>query len=544
MAVAAFLAGACVGSFLNVVIHRLPREESIVSPRSRCPACGREIRARENIPIVSYLVLGGKCAGCGGRISRRYPAVEFLTASGFAAIALLDGPGVPLLRDLLFFSLLVPIAFIDIDHRIIPDELSLGGLAAGLLLSFLPGGNWKESVAGALLGGGLLYATAFLYEKVRGAEGMGGGDIKLLAMIGAFIGWRGTIATIFTGALLGAAGGVLSMRKGGEGLSFMENLILRKLVPHPDRLETSMAPLRLYQRTGLQKLVRHLGILKMFPKPLERMERLLPDLPARPLRQEIHEITPAIGPERGTIGFFLGCVMSLIFSDASRATIRLLSALGYRVITPKNQVCCGAPNMLGGDLAGLQEAAHTNVEIFSGYEVDFIVTDCGGCGAELKKYAHYSEGAAVEEFSAKVRDIAEVLALHAGELALLLQPLPLKVTYHDPCHIAHCQGIRQEPRELLKLIPKLSYQELESADACCGSAGTYNIARPQMSDRILQRKLDTIAASGAQVLVTSNPGCLLQLKKGLAEQLPGVRIMHLTEILAKSLSMPAPCHNI
>jgi glycolate oxidase iron-sulfur subunit len=327
-------------------------------------------------------------------------------------------------------------------------------------------------------------------------------------------------------------------RKGGEGLNFMEDLILRKLVPHPDRLETSLAPLRLYQRTGLQRLVRHLGLLKMFPKPLERMEGLLPTLPARPLRQEIQEITPSVGTERGTIGFFLGCVMSLIFSEASRATIQLLTSLGYKVITPKNQVCCGAPNMLGGDLAGLQTAARTNIEIFAGFDLDFIVTDCGGCGAELKKYGHHSEGAA-EAFSAKVRDISEVLALHADELALLLQPLPLKVTYHDPCHIAHCQGIRQEPRQLLKLIPELSYHELEAADACCGSAGTYNIAKPEMADRILQRKLDTIAASGAEVLVTSNPGCLLQLKKGLAEQLPEVRILHLTELLLQSLRPPS-----
>jgi len=215
---AAFLVGACIGSFLNVVIHRLPRGESIVSPRSRCPGCGRQIGAWENIPVASFLLLRGKCAGCGEAISWRYPAVELLTASGFAAIFLLDGPGFPLLRDLLFFSLLVPIAFIDIDHRIIPDELSLGGLAAALLFSFLPGGDWKGSAAGALLGGGILHATAFLYEKVRGAEGMGGGDIKLLAMIGAFLGWRGTLATIFFGALLGAAGGILAMRKGGEGL--------------------------------------------------------------------------------------------------------------------------------------------------------------------------------------------------------------------------------------------------------------------------------------------------------------------------------------
>jgi glycolate oxidase iron-sulfur subunit len=326
-------------------------------------------------------------------------------------------------------------------------------------------------------------------------------------------------------------------RKEGVGLGFMEDLILRKLVPHPDRLESSMVPMRLYQRTGLQKLVRKLGVLKMFPRPLERMEGLLPELPARPLRQEIQEITPAVGTERGTVGFFLGCVMSLIFSDASRATIKLLSSLGYKVITPRNQVCCGAPNMLGGDLAGLKEAAQTNVTIFGGYEVDFIVTDCGGCGAELKKYGHHLEdNGAAAAFSGKVRDISQVLALHADELRSHLKPLDMKVTYHDPCHIAHCQGIRKEPRDLLKLVPGLQFTELNDADACCGSAGTYNIERPEMSDSILKRKLDNIAASGAQALVTGNPGCLLQLRKGLADYLPGVRIMHLTEVLARSMS--------
>ncbi len=326
-------------------------------------------------------------------------------------------------------------------------------------------------------------------------------------------------------------------RKGAAGLGFMEELILRKLVPHPDRLESSMLPMRAYQRSGLQKLVRKLGVLKMFPSALERMEGLLPELPKRPLRQEIHEVTPAVGPERGRVGFFLGCVMSLIFSDASRATIRLLSTLGYTVITPKNQVCCGAPNMLGGDLEGLRDEARTNIDVFAGYDVDFIVTDCGGCGAELKKYGHHLHGeSGAEAFSEKVRDISQVLALHADELRPRLKPVDLKVTYHDPCHIAHCQGIRQEPRKLMKMIPGLQYAELSEADACCGSAGTYNIAKPEMSDRILQRKLGNIRASGAQVLVTSNPGCLLQLKKGLAENLPDVRIMHLTELLAKSLA--------
>jgi len=169
--------------------------------------------------------------------------------------------------------------------------------------------------------------------------------------------------------------------------------------------------------------------------------------------------------------------------------------------------------------------------------VDFIVTDCGGCGAELKKYGHHLEdNGAAAAFSGKVRDISQVLALHADELRTQLKPLDMKVTYHDPCHIAHCQGIRKEPRDLLKLVPGLQFTELNEADACCGSAGTYNIERPEMSDSILKRKLDNIAASGAQALVTGNPGCLLQLRKGLADYLPGVRIMHLTEVLARSMS--------
>jgi leader peptidase (prepilin peptidase)/N-methyltransferase len=212
------LAGACIGSFLNVVIHRLPREESVVSPGSRCPACGRRIRPWENIPILGFLLLRGKCAGCGGTIHWRYPLVEAMTALGYAAIASYDGLAWSLPRDLLFFSLLVPIAFIDIDHRIIPDELSLGGVAAGILLSFLPGGSWKESLIGCLVGGGVLYGTAFLYEKARGAEGMGGGDVKLLAMIGAFLGWKGAALTIFLGSMLGVAGGLWAMRKGTDGL--------------------------------------------------------------------------------------------------------------------------------------------------------------------------------------------------------------------------------------------------------------------------------------------------------------------------------------
>jgi leader peptidase (prepilin peptidase)/N-methyltransferase len=213
-----FALGACLGSFFNVLIYRLPREESIVLPASRCPSCGRPIRPAENIPLLGFLLLRGRCAGCGNRISWRYPGVEALTGAGFALLAWGDGIGFTLARDLVFFSLLVPIVFIDIDHRIIPDELSLGGLAAGILLSFLPGGDWKGALAGGVLGGGILFVTAALYHKVTGIEGLGGGDIKLIAMIGAFLGWRGALLTIFFGSLLGVGGGMFAMRKGKDGL--------------------------------------------------------------------------------------------------------------------------------------------------------------------------------------------------------------------------------------------------------------------------------------------------------------------------------------
>ncbi len=325
-------------------------------------------------------------------------------------------------------------------------------------------------------------------------------------------------------------------RKQEGGLSMMEEMILRKLVPHPDRLEAATAPLRLYQKTGLQQVVRSLGLLKVFPEALGRMEGLLPELPAAPLRQTISEVTPAQGKEKGTVGFFLGCVMSLIFSEASVATVQLLSALGYKVITPKAQKCCGAPNMLGHDIEGLRDAARFNTDLFQSYRLDFVVTDCGGCGAELKKYGHHLGGEeSATSFSAKTRDISEILASEAAGLADKLKPLPIKVTYHDPCHIAHCQGIRSQPRALINMVPGIDFRELPEADACCGSAGTYNIEKPEMSDRVLSRKVQNVQKTGAEYLVTSNPGCLLQLKKALSEATPQVKVIHLTELLRMSI---------
>lgn len=200
----AAVVGASIGSFLNVCICRLPEGESVVSPRSRCPECGTQIAARDNIPIVSYLLLRGRCRGCGTRISPQYPLVELVTALIWVAAAVRYGLAWQGLAVALFFTLLLGIALTDARSYIIPDEFSLGGLAIGLLLSPLPGGiTWVQSVTGAALGFGLLFATGWLGEWWLKKPAMGGGDIKMMAMVGAFLGPVGALLTIFLGALVG-----------------------------------------------------------------------------------------------------------------------------------------------------------------------------------------------------------------------------------------------------------------------------------------------------------------------------------------------------
>ena len=208
----AFVLGAVVGSFLNVCIWRIPAGESIVSPPSRCPRCGTRIRAYDNVPILSYLLLRGRCRECRTRISVRYPAVEALTGAGFVLVAQQFGPTPHALAAVLFLAALITISFIDIDHQIIPDVISLPGIVVGLLLAVAGvGPSWRDSVLGILLGGGTLWAVAAGYQALTGREGMGGGDIKLLAMVGAFIGWRGVLVSLMIGSFSGAAVGIALM---------------------------------------------------------------------------------------------------------------------------------------------------------------------------------------------------------------------------------------------------------------------------------------------------------------------------------------------
>lgn len=210
--IVSFIFGAVVGSFLNVCIFRMPKAESVVSPPSHCPRCDYRIRWYDNIPLFSYLLLRGKCRGCSTHITLQYPLVELINGLLTLVLFLKFGPTVSFLAMFLFCSSLVVITFIDLEHQIIPDEISLSGIIIGFLFSFfLPGQTWINSLLGILLGGGCLLLVAYGYQWLTGKEGMGGGDIKLLAMMGAFLGWKSVLFIVFASSLIGSVVGVTMM---------------------------------------------------------------------------------------------------------------------------------------------------------------------------------------------------------------------------------------------------------------------------------------------------------------------------------------------
>jgi leader peptidase (prepilin peptidase) / N-methyltransferase len=216
-----FLFGGIIGSFLNVCIYRLPRSKSILFPPSSCPVCNRRIEWYDNVPLISYLFLKGRCRGCGNRIAVRYPLVESITAIFFLLLYKKYGLSLELPVQMLFLSLLIVISFVDLDFRIIPDVLSVGGVVAGFLLAFIrPIFTSLSALYGILLGGGILFAIAFLYQLITKREGMGGGDIKLLAMVGSFCGVQGVVFTLMSGSLVGTIVGLPLMFIKGEDTKY------------------------------------------------------------------------------------------------------------------------------------------------------------------------------------------------------------------------------------------------------------------------------------------------------------------------------------
>ncbi len=322
---------------------------------------------------------------------------------------------------------------------------------------------------------------------------------------------------------------------GHIGRSFRE-FILQRLLSDPDLLEKSLLPGRLYQRLGIQWLVRHSHLLKLGPAWMEKAEGMMPALP-RPLRPELPELIPAVGAKRGRVGFFLGCIMSLMYAEVSRQTVRVLAHQGFEVVTPKAQKCCGAPHATEGDRSTGRQLARHNLDLFMDLDVDAIVTDCAGCGAALKEYEEWLEADGEQQrlaaFRAKVRDVSEFL-VERGVHNDRFQEVPLTVTYHEPCHLCHAQGISSQPRQLLRAIPGITLKEMPEASWCCGSAATWGLKYSEESQQVLDRKLGNVASTGADVLVTANPGCQLQLAWGVRQAGLPQQVLHLMELLGRA----------
>ena len=312
------------------------------------------------------------------------------------------------------------------------------------------------------------------------------------------------------------------------------------LFPYPRRLRLVRAPLRLLQRTGLDRRMRSTGLLERMSPQLAAMQNLAPRL-GRPERlpKRIH----ASGTRRATVGLLTGCVQGAFFPGVNAATARVLQAEGCDVVVPKSQGCCGALSVHNGREPEAQGFARRIVDAFGAADLDYVVVNAAGCGSTMKEYAElladdpaYAERA--EALAAKVRDVSEIL-VELGPVARR-HPLETTIAYHDACHLAHAQGVRQQPRQLLQAIPGLQLREIAEPEICCGSAGIYNIMTPEPARELGDRKAGNIVATGAQVLVTANPGCIMQVTSAIERSGHPMGMAHTVEVLDASIrGLPA-----
>ncbi|GAW48904.1 MULTISPECIES: glycolate oxidase subunit GlcF [unclassified Nocardioides] len=308
------------------------------------------------------------------------------------------------------------------------------------------------------------------------------------------------------------------------------------LFPHPKRLRLLRGPLRLLQRTGLDRAMRRTGLLDRMAPQLAAMERLAPRL-GRP--EPLPELIRATGERRATVGMLTGCVQGAFFPGVNSATARVLRAEGCDVVVPPAQGCCGALSVHNGREAEAQGFARSLVDSFEDRGVEWIVVNAAGCGSTMKEYAElladdpaYADRA--RAFADRVRDVSEILD-ELGPVAPR-HPLEMTIAYHDACHLAHAQGVRAEPRRLLEAIPGLELREIAEGEICCGSAGIYNVLNPEPARELGDRKAANIVATGAQLLVTANPGCLMQVASAIDRSGHPMGMAHTIEVLDASIT--------
>ncbi len=309
--------------------------------------------------------------------------------------------------------------------------------------------------------------------------------------------------------------------------SFALRIAYRSLLPHPKRLYSLGWLLRAYQRSPAR------AIGRLLPGKLRRLQEQLPPLPNRFFHPQAEAFAPK-GATRARVALLSGCVMPIVHGPTMQAAVRVLQRNGCEVVTPVAQACCGALNLHGGDIQQARALARRNVDAFLDADVEAVVVASAGCGSTMKEYGHllkddpvYAEKA--RRLGGVVKDISEFLT------TLPLMPpersVKLRVTYQDACHLAHAQRITQQPRDLLRRIPGVDLIEMENAGLCCGAAGLYTVSQPEMSRRLLERKVRAILDTKADVVVSSNPGCMMQVQAGLRRAGSSVRVLHLVDLL-------------
>lgn len=325
----------------------------------------------------------------------------------------------------------------------------------------------------------------------------------------------------------------------------------RGLFPHPKRVRRLGGALRLYQKSGLQTAARKSGMLKVLPEQLQQMERIMPEASGQGVVERIGALHPALkGEPVARVGMFRGCIMDMMFTDTNVNTVELLTAVGFEVVVPETQTCCGALHAHSGELDDARELAMRNITAFREAGVDYIVSNAGGCGALLKEYDHLlreAESPVVAQdakwFAEHVKDVSQLI-IEKGNLLALKELVSetaaaaeaaesVTVTYQNSCHLRNVMKAGNAPRDVLGLVEGIEYCEMTGADSCCGSAGIYNLLQPKMANDILDHKMEHVKETNAQIVLTSNPGCLLQMKAGVerAGLADRVKVMHVVDFV-------------
>jgi len=328
-------------------------------------------------------------------------------------------------------------------------------------------------------------------------------------------------------------------KKYSTSVKTIRNILFKQVFPKQKVMVSLGNLIWLYQKTGLQKVFHTSKIIDLFPNHLGDFEKTLPMIPSITERKSVTRHIMPEGKPKLKVAFFQGCVMEAIYQRINRYTLELMKLAGVEVVIPEKQTCCGALHAHSGEHDHAIELAKQNIDVFNKLDVDYIVNNAGGCGAALVEYDHllendkeYAEQAKL--FVAKVRDISQIL-VEAGDLPLK-HPINETVTYQRSCHMTNVQKVKEPPLQLINRVPGLKLVEMERPHMCCGSGGVYNLIHYDESMKILNLKMDTVKDTFATTIITTNPGCLIQMQKGINDEgLKGrVRAVHLVELLAES----------